>query len=1761
MRVGSSAAKERCILVGGEGFAVSGKFNKTWLAVAGVAVLAGALGVGWWMGKGQQPATPAAVPAAQTATAAAPQAANGGAPALPATATVGAADPFAALNCQPRQYNDALSLAVTFTQPVDAKSNLDAFLQVTDTGSTAGKADEDSESAAAAGQQPASVRPGDSAPKGKIVKGNWVVGDNPRVVYFPYVQPQRSYAITVRSGLPGAGEKVALAEASHCEVSTQAMPPSFYFASRGVVLPAGQNGGLPVATVNVPEVDVQFLRVSPERVPELFDTVLGVGRTPAASEDEDDNGYDENDWRYAGNRSLKGSVSNWDLDRLNSLTTSVYQGRFITDDKPNRRHVTFLPVEGIKELQEPGIYVAVMSQPGRFRYESQVTYFYVSDIGLHARRYSDRIEAYSVSLKSGQAISGAVFELVDGAGKPLAKAAADAQGHVRFDGSFANARVIRASRDKEMTVLALGEPALDLSEFDTGGHASRANNLFVYAGRNLYRPGETFHVSVLPRDLDGRVLTPSPLTATIKRPDGRTVQTALWQPQKDLPGYVERAIDLPLDAQTGTWMLELRVDPASRAPDASWKFQVEEFLPERMKMALTSGQDVLSPDEELTVDVQGDYLYGAPAAGNRLLATFQVKRDRFALAQQWPGFIFGDVADDTRRSFGELPETALDDKGRAQLDVNPNASGTHSPMKVRVSASLLESGGRPVVRSIERTVWPADKLIAVRPQFDSDVARENAPAGFEVIRANAQGKVEPLAQAQMRLFREERQYYWRFDDQRGWNSGYTETEELVDSREIALKDRTQLTVPVKWGRYRLEITDPETGETMRYRFYAGWNAQDADAMGNRPDRVQMKLEGVPAKPGDTVKLTLTPPHDGQALITVEGDRMLWSKWVAVKATGTEVEIPVDKEWKRHDLYVAAAVFRPGSEGDRVTPARALGLAFLPIASADRKLDVKLTAAPKVVPETKTTVRVKVDGAQGKQAMVTLSAVDVGILNINQYATPDPLNYFFGKHRYAPELLDMYGKLIEKMDGTKGKLKWGGDAAMRGDSKSLPKKVKLVDLFSGPVALNAQGEADIPLDLPDFNGTLRLMAVAFTPDNYGSTDAEMVVAAPIVAELNTPRFITPGDQAAIALDVTNLSGAEQKISVKLEALDPLAIVDGVRTVTLKDKQRTTLRFTATTTGSYGLGLMRLTVDGQGGAKPVHIVRESVLQVQPAHAPERQVRRLRLNPGESQPAQASWVASYYPDSTTVSLTVSNRPPFNVNRLVEDLLNYPYGCTEQTISATMPWVMLDEESAKQFGLKPRTQAERAAKVAGAIGRLSGMRNSVGSYNLWSGSSSRDVWLTAYAVGFMQDARDRGFDVPESSLDRSRTWLLEQVQQSTGAFGTWSANLRRNVEANRIDSSDANVLREDHRRFAGLATAALVLARDKKAPLSTVRQLFDNYQERARSPLPLVQLAAAFKLMGDEGRMKQALDLAMTRAYGININNRSSAYYDEWMGDYGSSVRDYALSYALVSQYELRHERSENLLNQLSSRLGNRSYLSTQEQMALLLAARAAGGSKNTPWEAVLTVNGERKPLSGGKSDQTVSLAAADLAGTQIQNTGSQSLFVEYDIQGSPTATPAPRNDIIQLKRGWYRPDGRPWDGGTLQTGDMLVVWVQASANQNIPDGLLVDRVPAGFEVENLNLSQSPEMQDWKIGGRRVADAMSDSNIKHREFRDDRYVAAVSLGRGKVDVFYLVRVVTPGRYAVPSTVAEDMYRPEIRGVGEQWSTVEIRDRGAKRP
>lgn len=1639
--------------------------------------------------------------------------------------------------CSARLHEDKPALALMLSDRIDSSQNLEQLIQVSDLGAPAREGKE------AKADAPTSV------------KAAWLVADNPRVIVFPNVKPGHLYKIELAAGIASAsGRKL---EAQHsCEVQADEMAPSFFFASKGSLLTANLNGGLPVVTVNIPEVDVEFLRIQEDKLPKFFDMVAGKRPRDNDSSDNADAGEGEGegndyyDYYHERNR-FKGQTSGWQLNSLQKLSHSVYQNRFLTSELNNARKTTFLPVEKIKELQEPGIYVAVMRRPGVFDNDYQVTYFFVTDIGLHVRRQLKHTDVFTTSLKTGKALGGVEINALDNNGKPLVHGKTDGDGHAQMTGLPDSAKILLARRGKEISVVSLQEPGLDLAEFDIGGHLPRDAKLFAYAGRDLYRPGEKFTVSVLARNADGSALPPAPLKVTLKKPGGEVYNTAVWQPQTKTPGYLQQDIELPADAATGKWSLEFRADPHAKQADTLYGFQVEEFLPERMKLTLQSDTKVLQKDDTFSVAVQGDYLYGAPAAGNRLLGSVASERAPIPFGKEWPGFIVGDFNDDANKKRSEIEETALDDAGKGEVDV-PFESGANSVMKVRASFSLLESGGRPVVRSIERQWWPAPAMIAVRPLFDSHVSRENALAEFELVRLDSAAKIQGIAQAPYRLVREDRQYYWRYESGRGWHSGYSEAEETVHSGALSLQKRAKLSLPVGWGRYRLETTDPETQITSQYRFYAGWNAQDADSMGNRPDRVKLQLENVPAQPGQDMHVTITPPHDGEALVLVEADKVLWSQRVAVSVEGTRVSIPVHKDWKRADMYVSTIVYRPASQGDKVTPARAVGLSWLPLAHEAQKLKVAIQAPNQVEPEKRVTAKIKVDGMAGQNAMVTLSAVDVGILNITDFKTPDAFDFFFGKHRFSAELTDVYGKLIERMDGTPGKIKWGGDAGKR-DTRSMPKKVKLVDLFSGPVPLDAKGEAEIPLTIPDFNGTLRLMAVASTSSAYGRAEKEMLVTAPIVAEIALPRFIGPGDNSLIALDVTNMLPKEQDIQIKIGSDRLLKFSEPERSIKLKNKQRHILRFAMEPTEAYGLA--RITVDVKTpGVTPIH--REFALQIQPSVPREQDSRRLRIDAGASQKLDASMVERYFKGSSTLSVTLSNKPPLNIKSIVKGLLDYPYGCLEQTTSAAYPHVFIDEASAKALGLEPRSREQRARFIEGAIARIAGMQASNGGYRLWSADSGDyETWLTPYVAAFLMDAKDAGFNVPDDMNKRAGNWMLEKLQAAANQFPSIPSGIKPKADGN-YDWRDHEFLRNSHQRFAEFAHIGYMLAREQKAPLAALRLLHDQYRDRARSPLPLVHLAIALQLMGDAKRSEQALNDAMGKPYGIHAN------YDwEWMGDYGSGLRDYALAYALLYKHQVPHAQRENFLQQVSAQLSrNRYYYSTQERIALFLAARAAGLSAAESWSAQLTSSDTNQTYSS-KDSQTISLNPALAAkGITLENKGTGVLWAEVESSGFPLKPPTATADRMTLERRWFTTDGKPWNGGTLKVGDMVLVRITAKAKQTINDGLIVDPVPAGLEVENQNLSQGPQAQEFSIEGVNLAQAMNDSRIKHREFRDDRFVVAAKIDGSPLQLFYMLRVVTPGKYAVPGTYAEDMYRPEIRSYLPASEAITIQDpRAAK--
>jgi alpha-2-macroglobulin len=1652
---------------------------------------------------------------------------------------------FLLVEANDRELDGAPALGLTFTLPLDARKSYDQFIRVFEMPAPPAPATPvrplfEDEDVAGKGGTIVSTKPEDTNTQGgTVVAGAWVVGENPRLLFFPHTKPETRYVLVVTPGLEARnGSKLAV-EAKY-SIRTAAVPPSYYFASNGMVLPAGQNGGLPVITVNVPEIDIQFLRVKAERLPDFLDRV--IARRTSNRQDNEEDDADAADDQFVYNRtSLRGAVGNYQLDLFRDLTESVYLGRFTAERQANRRSVTYIPVEDIRELREPGVYVAVMTQPGRFRYDSQATYFYVSDLGLHLRLFEKSADAFVSSLIDGRAVRGVEISCLDAQGKTLAQAQTDGDGHAVFAEWPSAARVALARRDKQVSILALREPALDLSEYDIVGERYKPVRLFAYSGRNLYRPGEGLDVSVLARDADGRPVPPQPIQAILKDPAGRKQFTATWQADARFPGYYLKHLQLPDDAATGSWTLELRADPADRAPGTAYRFGVEEFLPERMKLDLTSSDPPLTAELNFTIDVRGTYLYGAPAAGNDLLGVVAFERNKNPLANQYPGFEFGDSSENETRIRRELPEQMLDAQGvaRTQIDLAPVAS-TRSPFTARATFSLLETGGRPIVRSIERAVWPAAVLVGVRPLFAGDYAREGSRAEFEVLRTDRDGNLKSATSMPVRLFRENRDYYWRFDDQRGWHSGFSETDELVETSSVTVPagGRGKVMVPVKYGRYRLEIFDRDTNQTLRYRFYAGWSAQSDETQGVRPDRVALKLDKPGYREGETARLSITPPHEGEALVTVDGDRTLWVKRLSVSADTTTIDIPVNRQWLRHDLYVSVMVLRPGNAGDLVTPARAVGIAHLPLERGERKLNVTLEAPQKVRPQTPVQIRVRAPEAKGQRALLTLSAVDVGILNITRFASPDPHAFFFGKLRYAPDQHDVYGRLIEKMQGRKGQLRYGGDSTPSPTS-SLPKIVQLVDLFSGPVLLNEAGEGVVQFQVPDFNGTLRLMAVVAAADRFGSRDAEMIVAAPLITELATPRFLSFGDRALIALDLQNLSGGSQELKVSVNGGQALRIDDAERDVPLKNQEKRTLRFPIEARSLPGVHTVTVKVAGND----LNIDRAFPLAVRPPTPQQQFTRRYTVKAGDSLEIQDVSLSGLHANSALAHVVVSDKPPIDVRAAVQDLLMYPYGCGEQLTSTSYPHVFIDEDEARRFGLRPFTREQRVEMLDRAVSKLAAMQAPNGGFSLWGNASEYEYWLSAYITNFLFDAREQGFAVPDAMYSKATDFLLRGLQEGVSRLPSTGAAAP--------PSSDAIFRDRDNGRFDVLAYGAYVLARERKAPVATLRQLHDS-RVQAQSGLSLVELGIALNLMGDSARS------GSTVVEGVR-KGRGNGY---WWYDYGTVLRDAALSYALLDKHRIAAEGRENLLAVVSAEMERNRYYSTQEKMALFLIGRTLSTGSGT-WNATVTAGGRREQLSRNGT-YFRPLSTAELSeGVRLANGSGSPLYAELSLSGNPIQLPPARRDVIELSRSMHSPDGRAISGRALQTGETVIVHITARSRTEIGNGLIVDRIPAGLEIENLNIVQGERMSTVTIAGLNPAEAMGNAHIKHIEFRDDRFVAAVRFDAAfasnrfndtaTLHLFYRARVVTPGEFIVPPLYAEDMYRPNIFGLtgGSEMLTV----------
>ncbi|MFO1372695.1 MAG: MG2 domain-containing protein [Candidatus Competibacteraceae bacterium] len=1490
------------------------------------------------------------------------------------------------------------------------------------------------------------------------------------------VRHGQSYTITARAGIPAAaGEKTRASQNFTAKVEDR--KPTLGFRGATYVLPKASGQQLPLISVNLESARLRVLRIN-----------------------------DRNLLQQIEGRHITNPLDGYDLSGVAKRSGElVWEGVLtLASGERNQDVTTAIPISELLRDPQPGIYI-VAAEPVQEKPDSAVDratqWLVVSDFGLFTLRGNDGLHVFVRSLGSAQPLAGVDLRLYARNNGELGKVTTDSKGYARFDpgllrgGGGREPAALMAYGSGDYNFLDLTKPAFDLSDRGVEGRAAPgAVDAFLYTERGVYRPGEAVELMALTRDSRGYALPDLPLTLKVFRPD--EVEIEQLRPGNSALGGYHVRVPLALNARTGAWTVKAYTDPKGD-PVGQVSFQVEDFVPQRLKLELNAAAPVLKPGEATTVNISGRFLYGAPAANLKAEAEVVLREDTNPYPA-YSGYRFGLAQDSWTAQRFPVTLTGTDAQGKAQAQVKLSETpDTSRPLQARVRVSLFEPGGRPVTRSLNLPYRTQPFAIGIKPRFGDDGVRTGQEAAFDVIALDPLGQAQAANGLRAELIREEHQYYWYYDNKR-WNYKLVIHDSAPVANQtlnVAAGQPALLTQKaLEWGNYRLDVTDPHTGVASSVRFTAGWfeNPNTSDT----PDQLKVTLDKPRYQAGETAKVFVRAPFAGEVLLNVVGDRLWLSRTLSASVEGTTVELPIPAEWGP-GVYIAATAFRPADSAAQRGPGRAIGVAWVGLDPAPRTLNINLGAPSEWKPRQNVELPVTVTGVEaGRPAYMTVAAVDEGILQLTDFTTPDPIQYFLGKRQIGMQLLDLYGKLIEA-GGQPGQLRTGGDADTRQLDGSGVRTVKTLALFSGPVALDTSGQARIPLTLPDFNGQLRLMAVAWDRDRVGRAEAAPLVRDPLVARVYLPRFLAPEDESRITVTVQNLNAPPGDYPIRLSAAGAVT-VSAPAVFTFKVGDSTVQNYesrTFTLRGLHpGVGQVRLHLEGPNGFQ---LVRETEIGVRPAQAILSTRSAQRLGPNESLRISNELLHDYLPGTGQAKLSFGSRPNLNVPALLAELDRYPYGCLEQATSRALPLLYFNQVAQVWVG-QNATEAGLRARVQEAIQRILTLQDANGGFGLWSPDSTVEDWLSAYAMDFLVRARQEQYLVPESAYKHG----LEHLQE------------RLNEEE---DFADAQL---------GWRTYNLyVLARVQKAAIGDLRYLHDNYLKKLPTALAQAQLGAALARYGELGRAEEAFTAALNRTERAAVR------------DYGSPLRDRAALLALLAESGLLPERVPQLAEELAADTYKRNYTSTQEQAWLLLAAYALLQQPAEPLR--LAVDGQPVTADPFYLRPTAEQLSKGLA---VTNQGGTPIWSVTSLSGAPVAPQPPAQNGFTLSRRYYSRHGKEVDPLQIRQNDLLVVVITGEVQgREEQQALVVDLLPAGLEIENARLAHNASTTE-------IGWLPELTETLHTEFRDDRFVAALDMKSGekrKFTLAYLARAVTPGVYRLPAVYMEDMYKPWQFGRG----------------
>lgn len=1398
---------------------------------------------------------------------------------------------------------------------------------------------------------------------------------------------------------------------------------------------------------------------------------------------------------------------------------------------------------GLPKGTAPGLYVVEASHPIMGRAQVLLIYSDLAIVGKQGRR---GLSAWTSNVLSSQPQPGIRTAVVDAAGAELSFAKADLDGIARFDAIVGKPAFLVASTATETTLVGLDArwssdywwwrgPWMEDGVWPGGGGSAGATVTgHLHTDRPIYKPGDTVHYKGSFRDFSGTgdglaVLAPTtPISITFKDARGNLIAT--HTPAVDAFGSVHGDLQLGDEVAMGSWQMEAHV--AGRV--ISLPVKVEAYVKPDFEVTVGTDRPWAVSGEKAVVTVGADYYYGQPVAGAD--AVLRVYRGWW-----W-------------RGSGNQPvqtiEGQLDDKGRWQATVSFDAVGSYGET-FSFEAEVTDASRRPVTASSSVMVHPADFSLSMEAERYGIERGETAR--FTLRTTGHDGNPVPGRKVTVN-----RKVY----EQSG--------ERIVETRTVTTGADGTATLAVAGldtGWFSFEAVAQDDGGRQVSAWSYAWIWE-----GGRPwywwGGLELSADKDSYAPGDTANILIKSPVTTTALISIERDDVYEERVVAVSGA-TPVEIPIKAEYAPN-VRLRVHLWRPGAQGWSGKEGELLSAQLdLTVPTRDKRLKVEvLPGKPKMGPGEDAGFTVRVLDAAGRpvRAQVSLALVDKAVLAL----AADPSGPLFDAFwTNWPHSVATFDSTRPGYTAERGREDAGGGAtpaptAPGGQDKSAdqqptvaPRKDFRDTAYWNPVLeTGADGTVTVAIKLPDNLTTWVAIARAITVDTHvGEGSAELLVAKDLSVDAALPRFAVQGDQFALDLLARNdLQDTVLKATLTLDAPGLVQLDAGARELDLPKGQLRAARWSVVAS-SIGQEPVSARMDSPAGGDAV----ELPFKVQAFSVPERFVAAGAV---DSQ-AYETFAIPYnaIPDESSVEIRLAPSAALGVLDGIEDLIGYPYGCVEQTMSRVLPNAVIGR-LAKAVRLDdPRLTEKLPEYMAVGLQKLYGFQNTDGGWGWWYGSTG-NLYTTAYVLHGLQLVEEAGFAVDPQVMARGVAWLQAHIE----------ASIQLPEKPDVGQAPEPNIQ----------AYALWVLARAGKLDGALADRLMAGRDKL--DSFALGSLTLAFAAGGRAADADKALDSLVARA-------RTSATTAWWPLDLGSGERwpwyywyamssgDKSTALALEALATLRPNdplapKAARWLLEHKQGYGWSSTQATAFSILGLTDFIVGSGELDAAysWRAELdgqvVGQGQVDRSNVAKAIPSVTLKGASLdAGTHTLNLvkeGRGTLY--YTVLGRmalyhPSFSAAKAvGQGIQIQRSYQPIVGRS-DANGWHVGDLISVELNLTLDDAASYLIIEDKLPAGLEALNENLDTetkrppdgrpSPEWPWWWW-----------YRYERKEIHDDKVsFFSTQLPAGEHRFQYTARAITPGTFSARPAEAYAMYRPDVWGRSDSEQVLIAADRVAARP